>query len=188
MTDIQTMVAQQEGFILWLTGLPASGKTTIGRVLQAALAEQGIHTLLLDSDELREILTPEPTYTAAEREWFYMVLGQWALWLARNQCHVIVAATANLRRYRDVVRMQSQQFVEVWVRCDLAVCQARDLKGIYATAAENPCNQVPGIGSSYEPPQQAEIEIETDKVDLQTAVQKILSYLETEHLLKNHAD
>ncbi len=183
MTDTQAMVEQQEGFILWLTGLPASGKTTVGRAVQTQLAQQGIQTLLLDSDELRQILTPEPAYTAAEREWFYRVMGQWALWLARNQCHVIVAATANLRRYRDVVRAQSQRFVEVWVRCELAVCQARDPKGIYATAAENPRNQVPGLGSNYEAPEQAEIEIETDKIDPQTAAQKILNYLKTAHLL-----
>jgi adenylylsulfate kinase len=119
-------------FALWFTGLPAAGKTTLARAVQRQLADRDVQTLLLDSDEMRMILTPQPTYAAEEREWFYRVLADLAAWLVRNGINVLIAATANRRAYRQRARQQIARFGEVYVRCGLATCQRRDPKGIYA--------------------------------------------------------
>ncbi|MCB9432421.1 MAG: adenylyl-sulfate kinase [Ardenticatenaceae bacterium] len=149
------------GFVLWLTGLPASGKTTLAYALRQKLAANGVPAVVLDSDELRRILTPQPSYDAAERDWFYGVLGQLAGLLAKDGVNVLVAATANRRRYRDQARQQLTRFAEVYVRCDLATCQQRDPKGIYAQAQSGTAVSVPGVGSSYEPPTEPEIAVDT---------------------------
>lgn len=171
------------GFIIWLTGLPASGKTTLAKLLQTELAQRTVHTVLLDSDELRHILTPNPVYTAAERDWFYGVLAHQALWLAQNQINVLIAATANKRAYRATVRAQHGRFVEVFVQCDVAVCQKRDPKGIYARAAARDENTVPGWGASYEPPENPELTVDTTHQSPQAAVQQVLYYLQTRQFI-----
>ena len=151
------MAMKQTGFVVWFTGLPASGKTSLAYAMQAALAAQGdIQTVVLDSDELRAVLTPKPTYSAAERDWFYGVMSYLAAWLARDGVNVLIAATANRRRYRDEARRQIARFAEVHVVCSLAECQARDPKGIYKQAQAGEATFVPGVGATYEAPLQAE--------------------------------
>jgi adenylylsulfate kinase len=149
------------GFVLWFTGLPASGKTTLAYALQRKLANANIPTFILDSDEMRAILTPQPRYSPSERDWFYGVLGQFAGLLAKSGVNVLIAATANRRHYRDQARQQITRFAEVYVHCDLETCQQRDPKGIYAQAQEGTAVRVPGIGSSYEPPHQPEVVVDT---------------------------
>ncbi|HMN29615.1 MAG TPA: adenylyl-sulfate kinase, partial [Caldilineaceae bacterium] len=142
------------GFAIWLTGLPASGKTTLARALQEQLARQSIDTVILDSDELRRILTPQPTYRADERDWFYAVLAGLAGWLTGSGINVLIAATANRRTYRQAARAAIKRFAEIYVTCALETCQQRDRKGIYAAANAGQADHVPGLGSAYEPPLQ----------------------------------
>ena len=82
------------GFVLWFTGLPGSGKTTLAYAVQEKLQAQQIPTLVVDSDTFRPSLVPHPTYSPAEREWFYGVLAFLAAWLAGNGQNVLVSATA----------------------------------------------------------------------------------------------
>lgn len=156
------MPTASPGFVVWLTGMPASGKTTLARALQTRLAAQGIPAILLDSDHLRGILTPNPTYTPTERDWFYAALGQLAAWLAQEGVNVLIAATANRRAYRDQARQQIPRFAELYVRCSLATCQARDPKGIYARAQAAAQDAVPGLGAIYEPPLFPEATVDTE--------------------------
>ena len=99
--DAISVLPSQPGFVLWFTGRPAAGKTTLARAVQQALTARQIHTVLLDSDELRKLLTPQPTYSDAERDWFYSVVAGLAAWLARSGINVLIAATANRRAYRQ---------------------------------------------------------------------------------------
>jgi adenylylsulfate kinase len=145
------------GFAIWLTGRPAAGKTTLAREIRQLLAEQGIHTVILDSDELRQIVTPRPQYSTEERNGFYEVMALLAAWLVRNGVNVLIAATAHRRLYRDQARVLIQRFAEVYVDCPLAACRQRDSKGLYTQAAAN----LPGVGVPYEPPLAAEAVVDT---------------------------
>lgn len=169
------MTEQAAGFAIWFTGLPASGKTTLAHVVQQQLTAQGIFALLLDSDELRTILTPQPTYSEAERDWFYTALAGLAAWLTRNGINLLIAATANRRAYRQAAREQIARFAEVYVQCSLSMCRQRDPKGIYALAQSQPTSTVPGLGSHFEPPLAPEVIVNTE---LQTPTDAAASVLQ----------
>ena len=172
------MTQSNPAFVIWFTGLPASGKTTLARSTQNLLVERGIHAILVDSDDWRAVLTPQPEYTEAEREWFYGVIGHLATWLANNGVNVMVAATANRRLYRDRVRQQIERFAEVYVYCPLAVCRERDPKGIYALVQEGQAENVPGVGSVYEAPLAPEAVVDTSNSPPDEAAESVAGQLQ----------
>ena len=140
------------GFAIWLTGIPASGKSSITRALVRKLETRGIQAVVLESDEMRRILTPEPTYTSDERDRFYRALALLGEVITKAGVNVIFDATANKRAYRDEARRRIPRFVEVYVACPIEVCRERDPKGIYARAASGTATTVPGLQEAYEPP------------------------------------
>jgi adenylylsulfate kinase len=166
------------GLVVWFTGLPAAGKTTLARAVRRRLTGTGKTALLLDSDALRAVLTPEPAYTASERDWFYGALGRLAGLLARQGVTVLVAATANRRVYRDEARANAPHFAEVHVQCDLETCRARDPKGIYARAGSDDANTVPGLGAVYEEPLAPEARVDTTDLSPAAAAAAVLEQLQ----------
>lgn len=164
-------------FIIWLTGLPSSGKSTVAKKLHEKLNSLGIKAQILDSDELRLILTPNPTYSESERDWFYRVLGWVAMLLYRNGVNVIIAATGNKRAYRDNVRSEAKDFIEVYVKCPLEVCKERDVKGIYRKALAGEYKTVPGVQAIYEEPLNPEVVIDTSMSDPNECANEILRYM-----------
>jgi len=165
-------------FAVWLTGLPASGKSTVARALAAELAGKGIRAAVLESDAVRREITPLPKYSDEEREAFYATLAYIARVLVLHGVPVIVDATANLRAYRDRARAAIPRFLEVYVRCPLAVCQARDPKGIYRRGAEGTSQNVPGVSVPYEPPLLPEGIVDGETEDPATAARRIVTALE----------
>lgn len=170
--------APAAGFAIWFTGLPAAGKTTLAQAVQRQLAVRGVSAILLDSDELRAILTPEPTYTDGERDWFYSALAGLAALLTRNGVNVLIAATAHRRAYRDAARAQIERFAEVYVACPAEVCRQRDPKGIYARAEKGQAARVPGLGRTFEPPLHAEISVNTGEHNPAEAAALVIGQLE----------
>ena len=149
-------------FAVWITGLPASGKSTISRALASQLAVRGIKAAVLESDELRPIFTPRLTYSEEERDTFYGALAFLGKLLVEHGVPVIFDATANLRRYRDHARATIPRFLEVFVDCPLETCIARDPKGLYRRARDGGTATLPGAGSDYEPPLFPEVIIRAD--------------------------
>jgi adenylylsulfate kinase len=141
------------GVVVWFTGLPASGKTTLARMLCAQLRRPCV---LLDSDELRDVLDAG-SYAVADRDAFYNRLGRLAAMLAGQGHVVLVAATASRRAHRDAARARTPRFIEVWLRTPLAICEQHDRKGLYARARAGDAPHLPGIGEPYEPPLHPEV-------------------------------
>lgn len=176
-------MTEASGFALWLTGLPASGKSTLARGLANALNERGRTVQILDSDALRSVLTPEPTYTLEEREWFYRVVAFIAGLLTQNGVDVLIAATANRRRFRDCAQQRIERFAEVHVQCSLETCMERDEKGTYDKALAGQATTVPGLQAPYEPPTDPAATVDTERVSPEEGVQQILANLKHRHLL-----
>jgi adenylylsulfate kinase len=141
-----------DGRVVWITGLPSSGKTTLARAAASELGARGELVLVLDGDEVREALHPAPGYDDAARADFYATLGALAALAAKQGAIVLVPATANRRAFREAARAMAPRFVEVFVDVPLDVCVARDAKGLYAKAAAGGASTMPGRGASYEPP------------------------------------
>jgi adenylylsulfate kinase len=151
-------------FIVWITGLPASGKSTITKSLINALRDLNISVVHLESDKMRTILTPNATYSQKERDFFYRVISDLAALLQKNGVNVIIDATGNRRNYRERARDMVENFMEVYVKCPVEVCMKRDPKGIYKKVKEGAISSLPGIQDSYEEPISPEIIIESDKI------------------------
>jgi adenylylsulfate kinase len=148
------------GFALWITGMPASGKSTVTRALVNKLREQGIHVVVLESDELRRILTPNATYSPEERDHFYRRMVLIGDLIVRSGVNLIFDATANKRSYRDHARSLIVKFMEVYLQCPLEVCMKRDPKGIYRQATAGKTATVPGLQIPYEIPVNPDITLD----------------------------
>ena len=163
----------RQGWVVWVTGLPGSGKSVISRAMQSKMHERGVASQILSSDELRRFVTPNPTYSQNERDVLYGTLRFVASLLAKNGVNVIIDATGNLRRYRDEYRGAVERFAEVYVKCPQEICVEREKtridtlhapRGIYEKASEGKASTVPGIGSPYEEPVRPEAVVESDKL------------------------
>jgi adenylylsulfate kinase len=143
------------GVVVWLTGLPSSGKSTLARAVRDRLLGQGTSPCILDGDVLRAIIAPTLGYSEEERSQFYATLARLAAELAQQGLVVLVPATAHLKEYRQMARQLAPRFIEVWVTTPLRECQARDPKGLYAAATA--AGLLPGVNVRYEEPDHAEL-------------------------------
>jgi adenylylsulfate kinase len=168
----------RDGFAIWITGIPASGKSSITRELVARMSSRGLSAAVLESDALRTVLTPEPTFGNHERDHFYLQMAQLGAMLTRQGIPVIFDATANRRAYRDHARTLIRRFVEVFVSCTLDICRERDPKGIYAAVARGVASNVPGVQAVYEPPLAPEVTVdcrETPHINAETIFARIMA-------------
>ena len=155
-------------WVAWFTGLPGCGKTTIVQRVKALLSGNGIPVKVLQLDEIRKVITPNPTYTEAERDVVYASLAYMAKLLSESGINVIIDATANRRRYRDLARSLVSDFAEVYIDAPLDVCIARESrrkaefapKDIYKKSAEKEAT-VPGVNVVYEKPLTPEISVDS---------------------------
>ena len=164
----------KNAFAVWVTGLPASGKSTLVTSLKAQLADRGIDVAVLESDVLRQVLTVRPHYDEQEREAFYRQMVYIGKLLTQHGVPVIFDATANRRRYRDAAREQIPRFMEVYVECPLDICVARDPKGIYRKARAGEADTVPGLQSAYEAPEKPELVVDGVRELPETAARRLM--------------
>ena len=167
----------ETGFAVWITGLPASGKSTVTAALQKELALRGLKVAVLESDALRKVLTPRPRYDEEERNVFYGALAHVGQLLTEHGVSVIFDATANRRAYRDRARHAIARFLEVFVDCPLDVCMSRDPKGIYRRGREGSAAGVPGMDAVYEPPEAPDVTVRGDAEDPAGAARRIVDKL-----------
>jgi adenylylsulfate kinase len=139
-----------QSFAIWITGLPASGKSTIVAALKPQLEALGLVVEVLESDEVRRVITPTPTYSEAERDLFYRALAFTGQKLVAHGVTVVFDATASRRLYRDFARSVIPRFIEVSVECPLRTCMERDRKGTYRKGQLGESLTVPGLQSPYE--------------------------------------
>jgi adenylylsulfate kinase len=150
----------------------------LANLLAEELERRDMPVQVLDSDKVRKILTPEPTYSAGEREWFYETLAYIGKLLVQNGVNTIIAATAHRLEYRQRARAYLPKFIEVYVRCSIDTCMERDQKGVYKKALGSKDMHLPGVQELYEEPEAPALIVDTEENSPLEGVQKILARLD----------
>jgi adenylylsulfate kinase len=170
-------VVRNAAFAVWITGLPASGKSTLANALARQIHERGIEMTVLESDALRKMFSTRPRYDEQDREYFYGSLAFIGRILTEHGISVIFDATANRRSYRDRARQEIPRFIEVLVECPQEICIQRDPKGIYRRALKGEASDVPGIQAAYEPPETPAVVIHGDRDAPEEAAHRVVEVL-----------
>ena len=168
---------KDQGIVIWLTGVPASGKSTIAVAVEEQFRAQGLPVQNLDADKVRANLSPNLGYTAEARDENTKRLAWMSQMLSKHGVNVIVAAVSPLRSHRARAREWCPKFVEVFVDCPLEVCQERDPKGLYARATRGEVNDIAGMHMPYEAPNAPEVHCLTDLESVQDCAQAVLAKL-----------
>lgn len=168
----------QRGVTIWFTGLSGAGKTTLRMAVEQKLRGAGYPVEVLDGDIVRENLTKGLGFSKADRDENIRRIGFVSHLLTRNGVIVLVSAISPYRDVRDEVRGRIGDFVEVYVNAPLAVCEERDVKGLYKKARAGEIKQFTGIDDPYEAPLQPEVECWTDQESIEEGAVKVLAKLE----------
>ncbi|NUS72749.1 MAG: adenylyl-sulfate kinase [Corynebacteriales bacterium] len=151
---------------VWFTGLPSAGKTTLATALVARLDERGRRAQLLDGDQIRARLSPNLGYSHAERVHNIVRIGYLAELLASNGVFALAAVVSPYAHARDQVRAAHAAigvpFLEIHVATPIEICQARDVKGLYARAKKGEITGLTGVDDPYESPEHPELVLTTD--------------------------
>jgi len=170
-----------KGFVIWITGLPGSGKTTIARGVAEKLKEKGLKVELLDGDEVRKWLSPEAGFTREDRTRHLIRVAHVAKLLARNGVAVIASFVSPYRdvreKARQIVEGEGLPFIEVYVECSLEECIKRDPKALYQRALRGEIKHMTGIDDPYEPPENPEVKVNTEKGTATENIEKVVSKL-----------
>lgn len=167
------------GFVLWFTGLSGAGKSTLAMGLEQVLHRQGKRTYTLDGDRVRQGLCHDLGFTDADREENIRRTAEVARLMMDAGLIVITAFISPFRRDRELARqlIGPEHFIEIYVSTPLAVCEQRDVKGLYRKAREGLLQNMTGIGSAYERPERPHLSIDTSTVPPSEAVELISGIL-----------
>jgi adenylylsulfate kinase len=169
-----------DGIAVWITGLPGSGKSSIADSLKERLPD----FVVLRMDELRKVVTPEPSYSDEERDIVYRCLVFLAKELTDLGHSVIIDATGNLKKWRELARSLIPGYVEVYLECSIDECRRRELQRRETRGAPRDIYKkgekgwpVPGVNAPYEKPVSPEIVIDAERTSVEDGVDKVSDYI-----------
>jgi adenylyl-sulfate kinase len=172
--------------LIWLTGLSGSGKSTIASELEARLNKDfGVHTYLLDGDNIRTGLNSDLGFSFEDREENIRRIGEVAKLMVDAGLVVITAFISPFQRDRDHVRelLPEGYFWEVFVDCPIEICEQRDPKGLYKKARAGKIAEFTGISSPYEPPQKPEFVLDSAKFTVDECVESLIEKLKNQNII-----
>ena len=175
------------GFTIWFTGLSGSGKSTLSEILEQRLQAHGHKVEIMDGDIVRTHLSKGLGFSREDRDTNIKRIAFVCNLLSRNGVICISAAIAPYREARAWAREHIGNFVEIYVKCPLDVCRARDVKGLYKLVDEGKIKNFTGVDDPYEEPEHPELVIETDKETIEESISRIFAKLEELGYL-THAD
>ncbi len=169
--------AERQPSVVWFTGLSGSGKSTITHEVVKQLQALGHKVEHLDGDSVRAIF-PTTGFTRADRDAHVRRVGFLASRLEQHGVIVVASFVSPYVDARDAVRAMCRSFIEVYVNTPLEVCEARDVKGLYAKARRGEIANFTGISDPYEAPTQAELVVDTSKTSVDEATKQVLALIE----------
>jgi adenylylsulfate kinase len=161
--------------IVWMTGLPSAGKTTLAKEICRRLDDAGIPNVLLDADDVRRSLWPELGFSPKDRVENIRRIGRLAEISQATGAVSVVACISPFRRSRDEIQRRNKDFVEVFVDCPASVCKKRDVKGLYRKAAEGRLRGLTGVDAVYEAPRHPKVHVRTDLMTLSRCADAVMA-------------
>lgn len=171
-------MTHNQGAVVWFTGLPSSGKSTIAHEVYRRLYDRGYAVELLDGSEVRESLSRGLGFSREDREENVRRIGYVAKLLSRNGVIAICAAVSPFRATRDEVRRNTKNFLEIYVDCPVEVAESRDTDGMYARARRGEIIEFTGVNAPYEAPTAPEVHIHAERESAADAAWKVMRTLE----------
>ena len=168
-----------KGAVMWITGLPCSGKTTLSEKLRLSLCHKKILTYVIDGDQIRKGLSSDLGFLKDDRSENIRRVGEVAKLFSDVGFVVIASLISPFRKDRDKVRnnLGSDRFVEIYLDCPIEECEKRDVKGHYKSARQGKIKDFTGVSSPYEPPLNPELSLRTSTDNIESCVDKVISYL-----------
>lgn len=165
------------GFTVWFTGLPSSGKSTLAKVLRDEIEKKNRHVEILDGDEVRLRLSKGLGFSKKDRDENIRRISYVAKIITRCGAVALTCAISPYKSIRQEAREEIQDFIEVFVDCELEQCIKRDLKGLYKKALSGEIKNFTGISDPYEKPDNPEITVNTTSETIEQSLKKIVSGL-----------
>lgn len=169
----------QQSKVLWLTGLSGSGKSTIAQALERKLHNEGYFAQVLDGDNIRSGINSNLGFSLEDRKENIRRIAEIAkLYLHSGiiSLNSFVSPTREIRAFaKDIIG--TDDFVEIYINAPLAICEARDVKGLYKKARNGEIKGFTGIDSPYEAPEHPALEIRTDQLSLEESVERIYEFI-----------
>ncbi|MDP2240459.1 MAG: adenylyl-sulfate kinase [Burkholderiales bacterium] len=173
-----------KGAVVWFTGLSGAGKSTIAHAVEEHLHQLGCHTYVLDGDNVRHGLCGDLGFSIEDRHENIRRIGEMTKLLADAGIIVLSAFISPLRADRDRVRrLVGADFVEIYCRCPIEVCEARDVKGLYSKARTGEIKEFTGISSPYEEPDNAEIVINSVSMSVEESVATVMACIQVRGII-----
>jgi adenylyl-sulfate kinase len=169
---------EQQGFVLWFTGLSGAGKTTLAKPIEQELKRRGLKVERLDGDIVRQSLTRDLGFSKEDRDKNIERVTFVSKLLSRNGVAVLASFISPYRAVRQKVREETTNFIEVFVEVPLEEAVKRDVKGLYLKAMNGEIENFTGVSDPYEEPLDPEIHVPTHLETVEESVQRILTYLE----------
>ncbi|MEE9293524.1 MAG: adenylyl-sulfate kinase [Phycisphaerae bacterium] len=170
---------QAEGFTVWFTGLPRSGKSTVARMLVDALRQRGQHVELLNSARIRHEMNRSLGFSREDIEISVRRLGYECALLNRNGLAAVVTAVSPYRHMRAELRKELPRFVEVYCRAPMEVLVARDTRELFVGAQRGRIQHVAGVNAPYEEPLEPDVLLNTDVESPEACIAKVTAKLES---------
>ena len=183
--DQRQKLMDHKSTILWFTGLSGSGKSTLSHGVESILIERSIHAYVLDGDNMRKGLSQDLGFSAEDREENIRRIGEVSKLFLDAGIITLSAFISPYKKDRDIVRslVKPDEFIEIYVKCPVAVCEERDPKGLYKKARNGEIAEFTGISSPYEEPENAEIVVDTSKHSAEDCINQIMDYLQNKKYL-----
>jgi adenylyl-sulfate kinase len=178
---------RHKGVVLWLTGLPSSGKSTLAHEVERLLFEMGCNSYVLDGDNVRHRLNKDLGFSPEDRKENIRRIGEVANLFTDAGIVVITAFISPYQEDRDQARALNEQgrFFEIHCKCSINECERRDPKGLYRRARKGEIKDFTGVSAPYEEPKAPDLTVETDKHILEECAELIVRYLEERDIISS---